>query len=156
MSKTWWKTLLRYVEFSLSTLLGTGVDMFVLWICSDFLLRGSYWGENLLSPFISFECAVLANFIVAYFFVWKDRVMQRSAVSFFRHYVGYNISCTGVFLIKMCFLLLIEYISKWDVLICNLLALCISGLFNFALNEWVVFRKEKTVPENETAVAKMH
>lgn len=145
--KNVWKTLLRYVEFSLSTLLGTGVDMLVLWVCSDRLLHGSYVGENIVSPFISFEFAVLTNFTVAYFFVWKDRVTQRSVVSFFRHYGGYNLSCTGVFLIKMCFLLLIQYVSKWDVLLCNLLALCVSGLVNFALNEWVIFRKKKTTAD---------
>ena len=41
----------------------------------------------------------------------------------------------------MGILLLIEKIFHWDVLICNLLALCVSGLLNFALNEWVVFGK---------------
>ncbi|MCM1035616.1 MAG: GtrA family protein [Paludibacter sp.] len=143
MSNNWWKTLQRYIEFSLSTLLGTGVDMLVLWICSDFLFKDSYIGENILSPFISFECAVLTNFVVAYFFVWKDRVTHRSVTSFFRHYAGYNLSCTSVFLIKMCFLLAIQYLSKWDVLICNLLALCFSGIFNFILNEWVIFRKKE-------------
>jgi putative flippase GtrA len=39
-------------------------------------------------------------------------------------------------------LLLIERFSGgWDVLICNILALCVSGIANFVLNEHVVFRK---------------
>ncbi len=135
------KTIVRLVSFSASTLVGTGVDMLVLWLLSDYALT-TFMGEYLLSPLISFECAVLANFVVAYFVVWRDRIHRRSVGSFFRHFVGYNLSCTGGFLIKMCFLLLIEHFFAWDVLLCNLVALMFSGLFNFSMNEWVVFRKK--------------
>ncbi len=135
-------TLIRLVSFSASTLVGTGVDMLVLWLLSDYALT-TYMGEYLLSPLISFECAVLANFIVAYFVVWRDRIRKRSTRSFFRHFVGYNLSCTAGFLVKMCFLLLIEHFFAWDVLLCNLTALVFSGLFNFAMNEWVVFKSSR-------------
>ena len=64
-------------------------------------------------------------------------------ISFLRHFAGYGISSLGGFLVKMGLLLLIEKIFHWDVLICNLLALCFSGLVNFAMNEWVVFGKRK-------------
>ena len=135
---------LRYLRFAASTLAGTAVDMLVLWLCSDYLFKGNYWGEYLLSPFISFECAVLVNFTIAYFAVWKDRVSAYTFRSFCRHYAGYNLSCTGTFLLKMCVLLLIERFSGgWDVLICNILALCISGILNFVLNETVVFKSNK-------------
>ena len=134
-------TFVRYIRFSLSTLAGTVVDMLVLWVCSHYLLAGHYWGEYLLSPFISFECAVLTNFTIAYFSVWKDRVSVRTKRSFLRHYVGYNLSCTGTFLLKMGVLLLIERFSGgWDVLICNILALCVSGILNFILDDRLVFR----------------
>lgn len=136
--------LVRYLRFALSTLAGTAVDMLVLWLCSDFLFKGNYLGEYILSPFISFECAVLTNFVIAYFSVWKDRVSARTVRSFFRHYFGYNISCTGTFFLKMGVLLLIERFSGgWDVLWCNILALCISGIVNFIMNEHVVFRAKK-------------
>lgn len=133
---------IRYLRFALSTLAGTAVDMLVLWLCSDFLFKGHYWGEYLISPFLSFECAVLVNFAIAYFSVWKDRISAHTIRSFFRHYAGYNLSCTGTFFLKMCVLLLIERFSGgWDVLICNILALCFSGILNFVLNETVVFKK---------------
>ncbi|HCS87119.1 MAG TPA: GtrA family protein [Bacteroidales bacterium] len=135
------RLILRYVKFSLSTLVGTGVDTLVLWLCSSYLLKGTYVGECIVSPFLSFECAVLTNFTIAYFFVWKDRVSRRSWHSFLQHYGGYNLSCTTVFFVKMGALLLIQYLTKWDVVLCNLLALCFSGLFNFVLNNWVIFRK---------------
>ncbi len=148
--KDFGKTIVRLVSFSASTLVGTAVDMLVLWLLSDFALT-TYMGEYLLSPLISFECAVLANFVVAYFVVWRDRVKKRSLKSFLRHFAGYNLSCVGGFVIKMCFLLLVEHLFAWDVLWCNLTALMFSGLFNFAMNEWVVFRpKKKGVSEDES------
>ena len=133
----------RFAGFSASSLLGTVVDMLILWICSDFLFRSDF-GQFYLSPFISFEFAVLTNFSFAYFFIWKDRISKRSVRSFFRHYGGYNASCTLVFLIKMGFLTLFHhFFPSWDVLICNIVALCCSGTANFVMNEWVVFRKKK-------------
>lgn len=135
--------LIRYLKFASSTLVGTAVDMLVLWLCAHYLLDGSYWREYILSPFISFECAVIANFVVAYYGVWRDRVSKHTFRSFMRHYGGYNISCTGAFLVKMAALLLFESIFCWDVLWCNIAALCVSGLLNFFMNEKVVFRKKK-------------
>ena len=54
----------------------------------------------------------------------------------------YNLSSSAVFILKMGLLLLLELAFKWDVVICNLVALCISGLVNFALGEWVIFREK--------------
>lgn len=76
---------IRYLRFLLSTLAGTAVDMCVLWLCSDYLFKGHYWGEYLLSPFISFECALLINFAFAYYSVWRDRISAHTLRSFFRH-----------------------------------------------------------------------
>ena len=134
---------IRYIKFAVSTLAGTAVDMLVLWLCAHYLLDGSYWREYILSPFISFECAVLTNFTIAYFAVWRDRVSHFSFRSFLRHYGGYNLSCTGSFLVKLLILLLLERVFHWDVLICNIVALCFSGLLNFFLNERVVFSKKR-------------
>ena len=136
-------TLIRYLRFAVSSLAGTAVDTLVLWLCSDYLFKGYYWGEYLLSPFISFECAVLVNFAIAYFSVWKDRISASTLRSFFRHYTGYNLSCTGIFLLKMGLLLVIERFSGgWDVLVCNILAICVSGILNFILNDRFVFRSK--------------
>ena len=32
---------------------------------------------------------------------------------------------------------------KWDPVICNLVALCFSGILNFSMNEFVIFRKKE-------------
>lgn len=132
----------RFPKFVAGNLLGTLVDTLVLWVLSHFVFHG-YVGKVIVSPFISFEVAVFSNFIVAYFLTWKDRISQFSEKSFIRHYGAYNASCTGGFLIKIILLLLIQALTKWDVVICNLLALCVSGTYNFTMNELVIFRKRK-------------
>ena len=131
--------LYRLVKFTASTVAGTVVDLLVLWIFKQFIFRGWYYGEYMISPAISFCFAVFTNYTLAYFVVWKDRISQRGIRSFFRHFAGYALSCLGGFLIKLCFLLVIERIFHWDVLICSVLAQILSGGFNFVLNEWVVF-----------------
>lgn len=132
---------LRMAAFSASTLVGTAVDTAVLWVCAHLWLHG-YAGERILAPTISFVFATMANFAVAYFIVWRDRISNRCAASFFRHYVGYFGSCIGGFVIKMIFLQLFSVLLKWDVVWCNLLALCFSGFFNFIMNDLVVFRSK--------------
>ena len=114
----------------------------VIWICSHYLFSG-YAGEYLLSPFISFECATIVNFLASSRFVWRDRIKGRKKPRLFRSYLTYNASCTGVFFVKMGLLLLIERITKLDVVWCNLLALTVSGLISFMMNDRVVFRKVK-------------
>lgn len=139
-AKEW--VLQRIPKFIVGNLLGTLVDTLVLWVFSHFVFQ-RYIGKIIISPIISFEFAVFANFVFSYYLIWKDRVSQHSVKSFIRHYGVYNASCTGGFFIKMGALLLIQALTKWDVVICNLLALCVSGTYNFMMNELVIFKKKK-------------
>lgn len=134
--------LRRFPKFIGVNAIGTLVDTIVLWLFSHFLFE-SYIGEYIISPIISFECAVFSNFVFSFFFVWRDRRYRNQRKAFIHKYLIYNISSSAVFLLKMGILLIIEAISGWDVVICNLSALCISGLINFSLGEWVIFRKKK-------------
>lgn len=131
----------RFPKFFISSLGGTLVDMGVLFVLSEFVFD-RYFGEYIVAPFISFECAVLTNFIFSFFFVWKDRVRGQSFVYFIRKYLVYNASATATFIVKLGILLLFEVVFGWHVVFCNLAALCISGLLNFSMGEWVVFRKK--------------
>ena len=131
----------RFPKFFAGNLLGTAIDTLVLWLFSHFVFQG-YIGQVIISPVISFECAVMTNFIFSYFVTWKDRISQVSTRSFFRRFVGYNATCTGTFILKMGILMLIQWLTKWDVVICNLLALCVSGGVNFLMDNFVVFKKK--------------
>lgn len=136
--------LKRLPKYVVGNLTGTLVDTLVLWVFSHLVFH-NHVGQVVISPIISFECAVFVNFLVCSYFTWKDRVGHQSTGGFLKRYALYNASCTGGFLIKMGFLLLIEWLTKWDVVICNLLALCLSGTFNFLMNEFVIFKKKKGV-----------
>lgn len=133
-----WRTLVRFLKYSGTSLAGTLVDTLVLWILSDLVFTKGYWGEYVVSPAISFQCAVITNFLISYFYVWKDREKTRNP---FLTFLYYDISCTAVFLLRLGFLLLVECIFGWDVVICNLVAMCVTGIINFIMNNQVIFRK---------------
>lgn len=138
------KKMAKISSFLATNLLGTVVDTLVLWVFSDFVFH-NYWGQYYISPLISFECAVTTNFISFYFFTWRDRIKVRTFKRFLKKYVFFNLSSTGVFLFKMLILITLERIFGWDVVICNLVALCVSGVINFVMDEWVIFKKSKKV-----------
>lgn len=133
-----WRTLVRFLKYSGTSLAGTLVDTLVLWILSDLVFTKGYWGEYVVSPAISFQCAVVTNFLISYFYVWKDRKKTRNPLLTFLYY---DMSCTAVFLLRLGFLLLVERIFGWDVVICNLVAMCVTGIINFVMNNQVIFRK---------------
>ena len=141
------KFLIRYVKFAGTSVVGSIVDTLVLWILSDLVFSRGYWGEYIISPLISFQCAVSVNFMISYFYVWKDRTRKRPDTSvrrFFILYGAYNISSSTVFLFRLGVLLLIERFFGWDVVICNLVAMCFSGIINFSINNLLIFKKKRS------------
>lgn len=140
------RVLIRYLKFMGTSVVGTIVDTLVLWILSDFIFTKGYWGEYVISPVISFQCALTANFLISYFYVWKDRTVVSGASTkrFFKLYFTYNLSGSAVFLLRLGALLIIEKFTGWDVVICNLLAMCVSGVLNFIINNMFIFKRKKT------------
>ena len=138
--------LIRYAKFAGTSAVGSVVDTLVLWLLSDLVFTKGYWGEYIISPLISFQCAVAVNFTISYFYVWKDRTRKRPDASvrrFFRLFGGYNLSTSAVFLFRLGVLLLIERFTGWDVVICNLIAMCFSGIINFIINNLLIFKNKK-------------
>ena len=136
------KLLKRFLKYSGTSLAGTFVDTLVLWLLSDFVFKNGYWRQYVISPVISFQCAVITNYLIFYFYVWRDRTREDvRRHNFFRLFIGYDLSCSAVFLLRLGLLLLIEKFFGWDVVICNLVAMCFSGILNFTMNNLVIFRK---------------
>ena len=132
----------RYLKYVGTNLIGTTVDTLVLWLLSDFVLKGEYWKQYILAPALSFQCAVLTNYLIAYFYVWRDRTREFVGISrLINRYFAYNLSCSTVFLLRLGLLLLLERIFGWDVVICNLVAMSFSGILNFVMNNLVIFRR---------------
>ena len=141
------RLLVRYIKFAGTSVIGTIVDTLVLWLLSDFVFTRGYWGEYIISPVISFQCAVAVNFTISYFYVWKDRTRKSKDAStrrFLKLYAIYNLSGSAVFLLRLGALLIIERFTGWDVVICNLTAMCFSGIVNFTINNLVIFKKRST------------
>lgn len=139
----------KYLKFMVSRALGTGVDTLVLWLFSHFVFSESYLTTYIISPVISFEAAVMSNFLCSYYWIWSSRISTKSPRSFWRHFAAFNLSSLAGFLVKMLFLLLFERLFGWGVVVCNLVALCISGVLNFFLSDSLVFRPNTPRPEHE-------
>ncbi|MBQ7222284.1 MAG: GtrA family protein [Bacteroidales bacterium] len=136
-------TLKRLVKHTCFSLFGTATDTFVLWVLSSFLIDGTYFTENILSPFISFECGNFVNFLVASHYVWGDRMATKTRSQFLKRFLAFNLSYFTVFFIKMGLLLAIQALTGWDVVICNLIALIFAGLINFFVNDKLIFRDKR-------------
>lgn len=134
----------NWMTSDILTWIGTLVDTFVLWMLSDHVFTDGFWGEYIVSPVISFQCAVAVNYVILYFFVWKDRTRDGPDASvgrFFRLYLKYNLTNSTVFLLRLGLLLLVERFTGWDVVICNLTAMLFSGILNFIIDNLLIFRK---------------
>ena len=137
------RLLIRYIKFLATSVAGSLIDTLVLWFMSSLVFHNGYWGEYVISPIISFQCAVIVNFLISYFYVWKDRTRSASGTfSFLKKYLSYNLSCSTVFLFRLGILLLIERFTGWNVVICNIVAMCFSGILNFIISHLIIFRKK--------------
>ena len=144
--------LMRFAVFSITSGVGTIVDLGGHWWLSSRFMTDRYWWTFWVSPIISFEAAVLTNFFIAYYLVWKERISERTPRSLVRHFAGYNATATGVFLVKLLIMQGFHLVfvafgwfqtKTYEPALCNFLALMISGCLSFVLNEFVVFRKKK-------------
>ncbi len=152
MNRSWTELLKKLIMFSLTSMAGTVVDLGLHWVLSTFVFKGNYWGSFWVAPTVSFEVAAMVNFVIAYFFVWKERISQRSVRSFWRHFAAYNAAGVGAYLIKFAAMQGLHFLfvslgwfqeSSFEPVLCNLLGLCFSGAFNFVMSEFFIFNKTK-------------
>lgn len=140
-------TLVRYGKFLLCNIPGTAVDLLVVWLLSSHCFSG-YWGQYVGGPAIAYECGILVDYVLCYFFVWNERVSHLSLGSFLRHLAGYNLSSVGAYLSKALVIALLGYFtcSTLDAVWCDAIAMTCSGTVNFLLNERLIFRIKKHNP----------
>ena len=141
-------------KYACATSVGALVEMAVLWFLAHVAFKSaSFYGKDTLSILIASEIAILVNFTNAYFFVWKDRISKRSPRSYFRHYLAFAFTANLLMFVKMALAIFFKDLFRWDVVICDFVALLISGTINFILNEMVIFKDRKQLfqkydPEN--------
>lgn len=135
---------INYFKFLMSRVVGTVVDTGVLWILSTHIFKSNV-GIYFISPTISFEFAVVSNFFFSYFWIWRKRISAKSIKTFFTRFIAFNLASIIGFVIKMSLLLLLARMFGWNVVYCNIVALLISGIINFILTEFAVFRKKPQI-----------
>lgn len=132
----------RYGKFLLCNIPGTMVDLLVCWFFAHIVFH-YYVGQYVISPLISYECAIVTDFVLCYFFVWGELIGPRRLRTFWKHLIAYNLSAIGAFFLKDIIILLTEHLFEIDVIWCNAIAMTFSGSFNFFINERFNFRKKK-------------
>jgi putative flippase GtrA len=119
---------------------GTVVESFILWFLSESVFRG-FESRYIIAPVISFECAVINNFLFSYFWIWKECV-GRTAQDLARRFVAYNLATFLVFLIRLALLAGLGSMTGWHPVVCNLIALTTTGVFNFFVQNEGIFRPD--------------
>lgn len=135
----------RYIKYTVTSCAGAAIEVLVLWLLSDFVFREGYWQEYIASPIIAFQCSVPVNYLISYHYVWKDREVPRECrPGHYRlhQFLWFAFWTTMVFVVRLGALLAIEAYLGWNVVLCSLLAMVISGLLNFVIsNQWVFSRQ---------------
>jgi len=134
----------KFTKFTLRGIAGAIVDTVVLWFLSTYFLH-TYFAKYILAPSISFEVSIFCTYTICYFWIWNNRV-HNNIRDFFSRIPAYNVSALVSFAVKMVLLITIERIFHFDVVICNLLALTVSGFVNYFTSEKIIF-KEKPLSE---------
>lgn len=129
-------------KFTLRGIAGAIVDTIVLWLLSTYFFH-SYFAKYILAPSISFEVSIICTYSICYYWIWNHRV-HNNTKDFFRRIPAYNVSSMVAFAVKMVLLISIERIFHFDVVICNFIALTLSGFFNYFISNKIIF-KEKSM-----------
>lgn len=137
--------VLRSTKFVRVSALGTLVETVILWVLAELVFVG-YEGRYIVAPAISYECAVISNFLLSYFWTWKENV-GHTLSDYFKRFTAYNIVTFLVFLVKLALLASIGSMTGWHPVVCNVLALLATGVLNFVVQDSMVFRPNSTATE---------
>jgi putative flippase GtrA len=131
--------LRNFTKFAIRGVVGAVVDTLVLWILTTFFFH-SYFTKYVLSPAISYELGIAVTYIICYFWIWNHRVHNEKS-DFLKLFLGYNFALLISLVVKIGLLSLINELFHFHIVICNVLALCFSGIFSFFASEKFIFKK---------------
>ena len=117
---------------------GTLLELAVVWVCSEYLFHG-YVGQYVVSPVIAFECAVVTNFVLYSRCLWYDRIKGVGMKGYLIRLLGYNVSATGVYFMRMVVIQVIGMLWHLPVVWCEIISLSLSGIINYMINDRVIF-----------------
>ncbi|MGC9364936.1 MAG: GtrA family protein [Fidelibacterota bacterium] len=138
----------RFTKFTVRGIVGGIVDSLVLLLLSEFVFN-TYVLEYIIAPAISFEVSLSVTYTMCYLWIWNHRV-QNTLGDFVRRFPVYNLSAVVAFGVKLILLILFERLWHFRPVICNILALSVSGFFSFFLGDKVVFRLTRGKADDKT------
>jgi putative flippase GtrA len=128
---------MRSLRFVTTNLCGTVIETSVL------AALGAIWDRALLAyvlaPVLAFEVSVVHNFVASYLWVWPERV-ARGDRDLTRRLARYNLGVATVFLGRLALIVALGAGFGLPAAVSNLLALLVSGVVNYAVQDRIVFR----------------
>jgi len=122
--------LLRFAKFCLVGLIGILVNMFLLWLLTEFV--GLFY---LISAAISIEFSIISNFVLNDFFTFPDRRLPGTK-SFFSRLLKFNLVCVAGLGVNMGVLWLLTDALGIYYLISELGGIVAATLWNYLFNTW--------------------
>ena len=131
--------MLNFIKFVIRGVVGAIIDTSVLWILTTYFFN-SYFTKYVLSPAISSEVGIVLTYIICYFWIWKQNVNNNKS-DFLKRFLLYNLALLISIFLKIGFLDLINKLFNFHIIVCDILALCASGIFSFFASEKFIFVK---------------
>jgi putative flippase GtrA len=119
--------------------IGYAVDNLIFFMLSRYI--HSIAVLTFLVPFFSYETAMFNNYILSYYWVWKDRRSKND--SFIKKLVYYNITTFVPFTFRMLIFVQLFRVLGIEGIIANMIAILFGVIFNFFVCEKFIFKKRK-------------
>ena len=132
--------LRRFIGFSLCNAPGTVVELLVLYWLSE-VVFGSHFLKFFIAPIVAFECAIMVDFNLFLRLVWRDNIKITSKKEYLKKFAQFNVSTVGVYGIRLLLIQTLNWIFSLNAVLCNLIAMTLSGLLNFSINDKIIFSK---------------
>jgi putative flippase GtrA len=139
--------VVEFTKFTLRGIVGALVDSAILLLLSEYVFS-SYVGQYIIAPAISFELSLTVTYTICYFWIWNHRV-GNNLKDFISRFPLYNLGTLVSFTLKMVLLIAFERMFHFHPVICNLMALTISGFTSFAFGNRLVFKLSEVQRDEE-------
>lgn len=135
----------RFIKFGLVGASGTVINIAVLYLSQEVLLRGITDFHERLNYSIAFAItlATISNFYWNRRMTWRDRqnqVSQSALVLFFKYVMAAALSIAIQSLLTKWLALYLHYI------VANLVAIVLASVFNYVANDRLTFRRRDKQP----------
>ncbi len=144
------KTLtIRFSKFGVVGGIGYIIDNSIFFSLSR--LFENLFALTFIIPFVSYEIAMFNNYVLSYYWVWRDR--REKNKYFMRKLVYYNGTTFIPFIVRMLVYVQLFRFLRIEGIISNMIAIIVGMLFNFFICEKFIFRKESDEnPDNSSDV----